>query len=207
MSTYEEQKANQQRYRNKRKERILRVMGGHCAICGYCKCNDALELHHIDPSKKEFTIQSRVDISWERTANELKKCILLCANCHRELHSADELDTTLTSSFDQSICDEVSMEIEAIKSSTVGRCCDCGCEIGRGATRCAACSTKHKKRVPNRPRNEELAFLVAEFGFSGVGRRYGVSEASIRKWCKTDGLPAHKAEICEYVKQLNKVDE
>ena len=43
---------------------------------------------HKDPSKKEFTIGTK-NIGFKRLSEEIKKCILLCANCHRELHSND----------------------------------------------------------------------------------------------------------------------
>lgn len=77
------------RWRNKTKEKIVLAMGGKCQICGYDKCSDALELHHIDPSKKELSF-SRVranPISIQKISEELKKCILLCSNCHREIHA------------------------------------------------------------------------------------------------------------------------
>lgn len=61
--------------------------GGSCQKCGYDKCNGALEFHHLDPSEKDFGISAKGDIkSWERIRVELDKCILICANCHRELH-------------------------------------------------------------------------------------------------------------------------
>lgn len=53
--------------------------------CGYSKCIEALEFHHLDPTEKEFEISDRR--SWEALTAELDKCILLCANCHREYHS------------------------------------------------------------------------------------------------------------------------
>jgi len=59
-------------------------MGGKCQICGYIKCRNSLEIHHIDSEEKEISFQNIV--SWERIYKELEKCILLCANCHREVH-------------------------------------------------------------------------------------------------------------------------
>ena len=59
--------------------------GGCCERCGYNKCIKALEFHHLDPSKKDFTI-SNDHFRLKEAIEESKKCILLCANCHRELH-------------------------------------------------------------------------------------------------------------------------
>jgi hypothetical protein len=43
-------------WRNKTKTRMVEAMGGKCAECGYNRCNDALEFHHIDPNGKDFTL-------------------------------------------------------------------------------------------------------------------------------------------------------
>lgn len=180
-------------------------MGSKCALCGYDKCADALDLHHIDPTQKEFNISARSDISWQRTANELKKCILLCANCHREIHSTEQLNTALVSSFNQDICDEVTAEIEAIKIHTDNRCCDCGKIIDKKASRCLECANKYQRKIQDRPSKQELALLIAEHGFLGVGKKYSVSDNAIRKWCKAEGLPTHKNEICQYAKTLKQL--
>jgi len=70
------------------KIQCIEYKGGSCINCGYNKYAGALEFHHLDPSKKDFHIsKSR---SWkfdEKTKQELDKCALLCANCHREAHS------------------------------------------------------------------------------------------------------------------------
>lgn len=76
------------RYRVNSKARIIKSMGGKCTSCGYNKCPAALELHHLDPDGKDFALGAiRANIkSWAKIVPELKKCILLCANCHREIH-------------------------------------------------------------------------------------------------------------------------
>ncbi len=61
--------------------------GSNCEICGYNKCGSALEFHHIEPNVKDFGISAKgYTRSWQKVKSELDKCILLCANCHRELH-------------------------------------------------------------------------------------------------------------------------
>ncbi len=62
--------------------------GGRCQLCGYDKYQGALDLHHIDRKRKEFSISDKGHSrSWERVKKELDKCILVCANCHREVEA------------------------------------------------------------------------------------------------------------------------
>jgi hypothetical protein len=57
-----------------------------CAICGYNKCNGALEFHHVNPEDKKFWITERnLCFKDSKILIELNKCILLCCNCHREI--------------------------------------------------------------------------------------------------------------------------
>lgn len=49
---------------------------------------EALEFHHLASARKDFGISSKgYTRSWKKIQEELDKCILLCANCHREAHS------------------------------------------------------------------------------------------------------------------------
>lgn len=76
----------------KKRRKKIRTMaidykGGRCTICGYNKCIKALEFHHIDPNGKDFGISSKgYTRSWKKVQAEIDKCILICANCHREVH-------------------------------------------------------------------------------------------------------------------------
>jgi len=56
-----------------------------CMLCGYSKCLSALEFHHVG-NDKQFDI-SRVKKSLLATKSEIAKCVCVCANCHREIHS------------------------------------------------------------------------------------------------------------------------
>lgn len=78
--------------RRKVRLRAIEYKGGSCKICGYKKCFDALEFHHQDPFGKDFSISSKgYTRSWERVKSELDKCVLVCANCHREIHAGTQL--------------------------------------------------------------------------------------------------------------------
>mgnify|MGYP002345817199 FL=1 len=61
--------------------------GGKCTKCGYSKCLGALEFHHLDPSQKDFEIGGLKLHAWSDVVKrELDKCILVCSNCHKEIH-------------------------------------------------------------------------------------------------------------------------
>lgn len=68
------------------KIKCVEYKGGCCEKCGYNRCIAALHFHHINPDVKEFNISGR-SISFERMRPELDKCILVCANCHSEIHN------------------------------------------------------------------------------------------------------------------------
>lgn len=79
-----------QKRRKKVKRMLVEEFGGACSRCGYNKCIEALQFHHIDPNTKEFGVSAQGNTrSYERLLEEAKKCVLLCANCHAEIH-ADE---------------------------------------------------------------------------------------------------------------------
>lgn len=62
------------------------LLGGRCQECGWNKNPYVLEFHH-DDNNKEFTISTVMNTSWEKIKKEIEKCTLLCANCHRTLHT------------------------------------------------------------------------------------------------------------------------
>ena len=67
---------------------ILKEEAGNCCSrCGYDKCFAALEFHHTDPTVKEGGIIGST-ASLDKQRAEAEKCILVCANCHRELHNS-----------------------------------------------------------------------------------------------------------------------
>lgn len=75
------------RARRERKRKLVEEAGGQCEKCGYNKCLGALQFHHLDPAQKGFGIAEKgVTRKLEAQLDEIKKCVLLCANCHAEAH-------------------------------------------------------------------------------------------------------------------------
>lgn len=68
------------------KEWALEYKGKQCIICGYSKCVQALDFHHLHD--KDFNLSDRnLKLDWIEIKKELDKCIVVCANCHREIHA------------------------------------------------------------------------------------------------------------------------
>ena len=60
-----------------------------CSKCGFSH-PAALDFHHTNSSEKEYTLGSIGVVSKEKFLEEVKKCIVLCANCHRIHHYEEE---------------------------------------------------------------------------------------------------------------------
>jgi hypothetical protein len=71
----------------KLKKEMVDYKGGKCERCGYDKYIGALEFHHLNPEEKDFTLSHLKIYSFNQVIiDELDKCMLLCSNCHREIH-------------------------------------------------------------------------------------------------------------------------
>lgn len=68
------------------KQKSIEYLGGCCSNCGYKKSISALEFHHINPKIKDINFKNILYKDFEQIKIELDKCVLLCANCHREEH-------------------------------------------------------------------------------------------------------------------------
>jgi|694.fasta_scaffold03032_13 hypothetical protein len=77
-------------YRSKKRKTnsalIKEIRGGKCESCGFDKCMGALHFHHVDASKKSFSISTRRHSSMKNLLEEAKKCVLVCSNCHTMIH-------------------------------------------------------------------------------------------------------------------------
>jgi hypothetical protein len=101
--SWEKEEYRKQKYKSA-KERKIKIkqlavdyLGGKCNRCGYDNCIEAFEFHHIDPSTKDPSLDGRGinrGKSFEASKEELDKCVLLCANCHREVHYEQKFKNT-----------------------------------------------------------------------------------------------------------------
>lgn len=169
--------------RKKLKQMAIEYCGGKCQLCSYSKCLWALEFHHLDSAKKDFSIgSSGITKSWETTKLELDKCILVCANCHREIHSKlIILDSNLTLQ-KYTIQSYVSIKVE-----NENKCIDCNLQLLNKSKRCKQCNCTY--RFNNiYPSPEILSKLIWEHTTTKIAKDIGVSDNALAKYCKKHNI-------------------
>ena len=188
-------------YRRRRKANLMKVLGNKCCLCGYDLLPDALEFHHINPQDKKYAIASNGTChDLEKDLAEVKKCILICANCHRAVHKGLYTEQQLWDKqfYDENIANELREEKKKLLEKTIYYCEVCGKELSQKTLTglCRDCLNEANKK--GRPDRETLKELIRTKPFTEIGLMYHVSDNSIRKWCDTENLPRKKREIQQY---------
>lgn len=164
------------RYRKNIKRKMILSMGGKCQDCGYSRCNDALEFHHIDPATKEIgfgKVRSNPK-NITKLLNELKKCILLCSICHREVHAGIRAIPDEYTKLDPSVFGWIESSEGFVP-------------MGK-ETMTNPVKKKSSIRRKFEISSNELAELIATKSLCEIGRMFGVSDNAIRKRAKKFGI-------------------
>ena len=179
----------------RRKADLIELFGGKCCLCGFNSFQEALEFHHVNPEEKSFSIASSVTKNLESQLQELKKCILVCSNCHRGIHAHYyKIPENWRNLYNEEYADILRKKLELTQRGKIFYCKSCGKEITKGAQYCVECSAVHQRKV-KRPNREELKRLIRTDSFLHIGKLFDVSNSAIRKWCKAENLPYKKTEI------------
>ncbi len=172
------------KWRKNSKERIIEAMGGKCIICGYNKCTASLSLHHLDPNKKELSFGAiRANPrAWQKIVKELRKCILVCNNCHGEIHWGL---TTIPENF--LTFNEEFSEYRELKKEKIHPCPVCGKDALYHNKYCSLnCSGKDRWRVDWNSINLEEE--IKNRTMVSIAEQLGCSDNSVRKRLKKLGL-------------------
>lgn len=169
----------QKRRALKRKLYLINLRGGKCERCPYDKNIAALEFHHINPEEKDENLDSRhlSNRSMKWILNEFDKCLVLCSNCHREIHHPEL-------SIEKSIDKLKIIEDEKCLKPLPGKpkCLDCGTEINYTYKRCVDCNNLQKRKVKNRPSNQEINEMRLKSSLEEIALKFQVSRRTISRW-------------------------
>lgn len=164
----------QQRRAWSRKLELIRMMGGKCTCCGYDKNVAAMEFHHINPEEKDFPLDARhlSNTTMERIIEESKKCILVCSNCHKEIHYPAQTKEQLV----EKVYDNKSLFTGKHRMST---CPVCGSQF-RHVKGKIYCSDDCRQRAKGYPPKDEVEAKYHELkSKTKVAEYYGLSRKVI----------------------------
>lgn len=169
-----------------RKLDLIERSGGKCESCGYDKNIAALTFHHIDPKLKSFELDMRnlSNHSQKVIDKEFEKCMLLCANCHFELHNP---------TYDKNKMEKYEGEKPRIHKIDSQKCEKCNVELNSYRKYCDKClkpqiNPKDNLRKTARPDKKTLEIEIWKIPSSKIAVKYNVSSTTVKKWCKFYGI-------------------
>lgn len=178
------------RSRNKKKDLMIKSMGSKCILCGYIEPT-GLVIHHINPELKTLSFNKvrSTNTSWSLIVPELRKCVLLCANCHNKVHAEGLHNYNFTSSFNEDFADIQTSTKGHLTSDIIHRYCLCGTKLTTKQLKycCFACMSNDRK-LKNCvvDWNSEILDIIYfkecdKLTFKQIGSIYGVSDNTIAK--------------------------
>lgn len=178
------------------KAEAVSLCGGKCIDCGWSGNIAAFQFHHKDPNEKDFTISTSPKVSWEKYWEEVEKCDLLCANCHAIRHSNNTdpqfLKDVETYKGRELVVSDIPWKNQTHIPNVYSHVCE-KCENSFSSPRkkqkycCPNCRDKGYRRC-KRPSKKKLKLMIETIPMTHIGKKYGVTDNAIRKWCKAYGI-------------------
>jgi len=216
--------------RRRNKIKLVEYKGGKCERCGYDKCIDALEFHHLNPDEKDFGLSCGDTRSLEKLKAEADKCIMVCANCHREIHAEERerkiLERDKKKNENEAIfkakkknenvkikSKKIILNIEEIKNDITNRIkkVDIAKKYSIGLTTLKRFLRKNGITYIESRSNGKLKDLTKENflasfkelkSFTATSKKFNVSDKALQKWCYRNNLPWRKKDLVEYINNL-----
>lgn len=214
--------------RRRNKIKLVEYKGGKCEICGYDKCIDALEFHHLDPEKKEYGLSNGNTGNFEKMKYEADKCILVCANCHREIHAKEReekrkkkekeilsrtnefyqehQEARKDSGFIENIFMSENFKNDIDKKVPKRKLAK---KYNIGLTTIVKYLKNNNLWYTETDETQKLKLYTLDIfmsdfkelsNFEAIGRKLGVTGNAIKKWCKKNNIPHKKKPLCDFIK-------
>lgn len=217
--------------RRRLKEALVKYKGGKCEICGYNKCINALEFHHLNPNEKEFGLSNGNIKSLERLKKEVEKCILVCSNCHHEIHYADKMakfeeerkieeenehnyfklcklyeskpSNNVKIQLNKEIIEE---QLKTYKQGEIAKMNNCSlATLKRFLKENGLTNEKEKHKMKYITVNEFIdLFKKHNYKKTLVAKELGVKTLALNEFCQRNNIPWHKEQMKEYMEGYGK---
>jgi len=171
-------------WRKRTKIRLVEAMGGKCVCCGYNRCIRALKFHHSNPDEKEAGVANvRANIkSWKKIVAEIKKCVLVCGNCHDEIHEGiREIPKDVI---------RFNSEYEKYKKEKIEETDECPVCGGLKPKHRMTCSRSCAARKSVKWGDIPLRDMLKNMSIQQVADKLGVSNGAVRKRMKRTYIQA-----------------
>jgi hypothetical protein len=181
---YSKQYAVLKAWRVKKHNQMVELFGAKCCICGYNRTRVTFDFHHVDPGTKEKTVSSYLTnpCGLKKLVVELSRCVMVCANCHRETHAglstipADAIRVTSAQAYAALKYDD---------PKPILPCSYCGKPAVNKRQYCSAeCYQLHAGRRYEVPEAAELSGKC----LTEVTRQFNVHHKTVKKWLKLRNL-------------------
>lgn len=172
------------RWRRKTKSRMCKAFDDKCCICKNTFPPEVFDFHHIDPSEKVFGLGGlRANAkSWKKVVIELRKCVMMCANCHRLTHSQGLKIPKGAKRFNEVYTDYKRSQ------RRIRFCSACRGEIDRHNKEYCSQECYNKSKRKFKLSSKELEKLVWEKPSVHIAKQFGVSDVAVAKRCKKLGI-------------------
>lgn len=210
--------------RKKKKQLLVEYKGGKCEICGFDKpIYDIYDFHHKDPNQKDFGLSGwGKNLSLELCKIEADKCMLLCANCHREIHYQiseakinqkisiiqekykNNINQLLETEITENYIEKLNKKKNKSQSQKILKkehFCKCGNKRNKNSKKCLSCyRVEHANNIPLQ---KDLEKLIWEKPTTHIAKDYGVSDKAVDKWCKKYNISKPPRGYWQKVKTSN----
>ena len=161
---------------------MVKAFGGICCVCGEEFPQEIFEFHHLNPKYKEFGL-GKINsscYSWRKIVSELRKCVLVCANCHRLVEYKYAKVPPDAPRFNECFADYKDYE-----RNQKYDLCICGKKKLKMNKYCSRkCYNSHNRKVDWPNKNELKRLLESGWSLSKIGKMYGVTHNAVKKWKK-----------------------
>lgn len=183
-------------WRRRTRKKLIKGFDGNCCVCGYNKSTRGLCFHHLDPEKKDFSISNGFmnNKSWDKLIKEVEKCVLVCHNCHQEIHDND-CDTIVPE-------DALRFNLSLIGIKSIyNDCPECGAKkINKNkycSHACAAVNTGFDWK------SVDVVKLYIELGsYNAVAKEIGISDVAVAKRLRKEGILVKMKDIFDEAERI-----